>query len=68
MKHAREYASKPGKCRCLKCLKMFKSPDKARIRFCKRCTKQNDSPSRAKDAVQIGCLVNRGVGRRVHDT
>jgi hypothetical protein len=40
------YNSKPGIVTCMRCQKLFKSPDKLRIRRCPACKKQDnrDSP------------------------
>lgn len=38
--------SKPGRTRCLRCRKCFKSPDRLRIRICPPCkAKQDDAPA-----------------------
>ena len=44
-----DHASVPGVVRCLKCLWLFVSPDRERIRRCRRCKgrERNEEPRRA---------------------
>lgn len=35
--HLKGLASQPGRVRCLRCLKKFRSPDHVRIRICPKC-------------------------------
>ena len=39
--HIKRVASVPGTIPCLKCQKLFKSPDRVRVRLCGRCDDEN---------------------------
>jgi len=39
--HIKQVASVPGVVSCLKCRKLFKSPDRIRIRLCGKCGDEN---------------------------